>query len=302
MSPTRAIAFFLSEAWSSLRRGWRASLLALGSIVAAVFVVGLFLWVGQVLQAATAQWARSAEVSVYLDDNVSAADQAVIARAIESSAAVERYAYVSRAEAAERFTRAFPDLAAAARAVDPSPFPASFEIVLEPDAASLVTATREIDRWRELRGVSDVRFDRALVERVRRAVAAGGVVAVSIGGVLLLAAALAIVSVVRLSYVARREEIDVLLLVGAPYAAVRGPFVAEGWLQGTLGALLAVAALALTHAAGLSRYDAQLSAALGIQRVPFLSGGAIASLIAGAGLVGALAGLVAVSRRILKGD
>jgi cell division transport system permease protein len=302
MPPLRAIAFFLTEAWSSLRRGWRASALAMTGIVAAVFVVGLFLWVGELLNAVTTQWARQAEVSVYLDENLAAADQAAVARAIDASPVVDRYVFVSREEAAERFSRAYPDLAAAAQAIDPSPFPASFEIVLVPGEAGLEKVSGEIEAWRRLPGVDDVRYDQVLVERVRRIVSLGGVVAATLAAVLLLAAALAIISVVRLSYVSRREEIDVLLLVGAPYSAVRGPFVAEGWLQGTLGGLLAVVALAVTHATALSRYGASLAPALGIERLPFLSALAIVGLVSGAGVLGGLAGFVAVSRRVLKGD
>jgi len=254
------------------------------------------------MQTITGRWARSAEVSVYLADSVSAAEQAAIARAIENSPAVGRAVFVSRAEAADRFTRAYPDLAAAARAIEPSPFPASFEIVLKPDAASLERAETDVAKLRALPGVGDVRYDRVLVERVRQAASVGGAVAASLSGVLVLAAALSVVSVVRLSYVSRREEVDVLLLVGAPYAAVRGPFVAEGWMQGTLGALVALAALAVTHSAGLARYGASLGSALGLERIPFLSGRTMIALVAGAGLVGGLAGLVAVSRGMLKGD
>jgi len=302
MRPLRAAAFFLSEAFSSLRRGWRVSLLALTSIVAAIFVVGVFLWAAVVMRTVTSQWARNAEVSVYLADHVSAADQAAIARAIEASAAVDRYVYVSRAEAAERFARAFPDLAAAARAIEPAPFPASFEIMLKPDGASLVHVARDVAAWRALPGVSDVRYDEVLVDRVRRAVSLGGAIAAALAVVLLLAAALAIVSVVRLSYVARREEIEVLLLVGAPYFAVRGPFIAEGWLQGTLGAVIALAALTATYSTTLARAGTSMSAALGIAEVPFLPPLVVVGVVVGAGLIGGLAGLVAVTGRVLKGD
>ena len=49
---------------------------------------------------------------------------------------------------------------------------------------------------------------------------------------LAIAAALTVANVVRLAAHARRDEIEIMQLVGAPLAYVRGPFVAEGVLQG----------------------------------------------------------------------
>ena len=51
------------------------------------------------------------------------------------------------------------------------------------------------------------------------------------------AAAVTVATVVRLGLHARRDEIEIMELVGAPLAFIRGPFVAEGLLQGGLGAL-----------------------------------------------------------------
>ena len=58
-----------------------------------------------------------------------------------------------------------------------------------------------------------------------------------------LAAAVTVATVVRLGLHARRDEIEIMELVGAPLAFIRGPFVAEGLLQGGIGALVALVAL-----------------------------------------------------------
>ena len=57
---------------------------------------------------------------------------------------------------------------------------------------------------------------------------------------LAIAAALTVANVVRLAAHARRDEIEIMQLVGAPLAYIRGPFVAEGVLQGGVGALVAI--------------------------------------------------------------
>ena len=79
----------------------------------------------------------------------------------------------------------------------------------------------------------------------------------SSSSLLAIAAALTVANVVRLAAHARRDEIEIMQLVGAPLAYVRGPFVAEGVLQGGAGALVAIVALWAAvrrgHAPGTAR-------------------------------------------------
>ena len=93
-------------------------------------------------------------------------------------------------------------------------------------------------------GVADVRYDRQWLDRLLSAIAIIRGVGLVLGAVLTIAAALTVANVVRLALYARRDEIEIMQLVGAPQAYIRGPFVMEGVLQGGIGALLALAALA----------------------------------------------------------
>ncbi len=99
-------------------------------------------------------------------------------------------------------------------------------------------------------GVSDVRYDRRWIERLMSVVTAIRTAGLAIAAILALAACLTIAGVVRLALHARRAEIEIMQLVGAPLAYIRGPFVLEGTLLGLLGALVAVAALVAVYLTG----------------------------------------------------
>ena len=66
---------------------------------------------------------------------------------------------------------------------------------------------------------------------------------------LVLASILLIANTIRLSLYSRRREIEVMKLVGATDWFIRWPFVIEGVIVGSLGALLAIIVLGITKVA-----------------------------------------------------
>ena len=78
-----------------------------------------------------------------------------------------------------------------------------------------------------------------------------------------------VASVVRLALHARRDEIDIMQLVGAPLAYIRGPFIVEGILQGGVGATIALAGLYVTYLVVRTRLGA-LTTGLGVAQVQTL--------------------------------
>ena len=96
-------------------------------------------------------------------------------------------------------------------------------------------------KLRQTPGVADVRYDRQWLDRLMSAIDVVRGVGLVLGAVLTIAAALTVANVVRLALHARRDEIEIMQLVGAPPVYIRGPFVMEGVLQGGVGALVALA-------------------------------------------------------------
>jgi cell division transport system permease protein len=102
-----------------------------------------------------------------------------------------------------------------------------------------------------------------------------------------------VAAVVRIGLTARRDEIEIMQLVGAPLAFIRGPFVAEGLLQGGCGAIVAVALLWVGFMLARGWWGTDLSAMLDGTAVTFLPAKLSAALIAGGMIVGAAGGFAA---------
>jgi cell division transport system permease protein len=289
----RALRYAFDEAVASLWRGRRFGALSTATIALALFVLGGFLLVASNLERLGAAWSRAAELSVYLKDEVTATERTSIEAVLAPGPIVAEREYVSKAEALVRFRQIFGELASAFDELGDNPLPASYEVRLRTGTAAQAGLDDLGARLRQTAGVADVRYDRQWLDRLARATAIIEGIGLVLGSVLTVAAALTVANVVRLALYARRAEIDIMELVGAPPVYVRGPFVMEGVLQGGLGALVALVALGAGFSVLRARYLAPLAGSIDLSSVQFLPFELWAFLVLGGMAVGCLGGLVA---------
>ncbi|MCC7178401.1 MAG: ABC transporter permease [Acidobacteria bacterium] len=287
------VRYSFEEALASLWRGGRAAAMSMGTISIAFLALGGFLLISANLQRMVQRWMESAEVSVFLRDDIAEEARAAIEQHLKAEAAALQVDYVTKEQALDRFEADFPELADVTPTLGTNPFPASFEVRLRPGGSVADAAEALASRVSTLDGVADVQFDRRWLERVLSFIAGVRVAGLALTVVLLLGAAFTVTAVVRLSLHARRDELDIMQLVGAPFGFIRGPFVVEGLLLGGIGALVALIVLGAGYGSVRGWLGPELSGLLSGDGVSFLSLRDMVLLV-GAGLgVGALAGHVA---------
>jgi len=288
----RALKYFYDEATASLWRGVKTAIIATATITVAFLVLGGFLILTSNMERLFTRWQDAAEFSVYLSDTASPEQRAAIGKTLRDSPVVAALEVVSKEDALRRFKQNFGVLAEAAGDLTANPLPGSVEVRLRPNANPIDVASLA-EKAEGLAGVADVRYDRQWIQRLMYAVdivRAGGFV---LAALLVFAAALTVASVVRLALFARREEIHIMQLVGAPIAYIRGPFIVEGLIQGGLGAIAALIVLWVAFLTVRSRADTWLAGAIEPASVVFLSLPIVAALLAAGAAVGALGGFIA---------
>jgi cell division transport system permease protein len=287
----RALRYAIEEAAISLWRGRQAGLLSTATIALALFVLGGFLVVTANLQQLGDEWSNAAELSVYLKDAVTPEERRAVEAVLAPGDVVASREYVSKADALARFKQTFGELAATVDGAGENPLPASIEVRLRPGPGTSDAVDTLGGQLRLMPGVADVRY------RVLSAIAIIRAVGLVLGAVLTIAAALTVANVVRLALYARRDELEIMQLVGAPQAFIRGPFVMEGVLQGGVGAMLALAALGVAFLALRGRYLTPLASAMNMTSIHFLPVELCILLVAGGMAVGCIGGLVAAWNR-----
>lgn len=298
----RALRYFFREAWVSLVRSWKVSLLAVFIIAVSLAVGGAFLVVGRNLASVVERARAESRVVVYFEPETPAERIGELAAEVEGVSWIARTRTVSAEEARKRFAAIFPALADLVEGEE-TPLPPSLEIEIAGGYDEASSRPPGFESWladvAAEPGVSMVDDDREWVAQLSTVVAVARGLGLTLGGVLLGAAVFTIGSVIRLTAYLYEDEITIMRLIGATEFFIRGPFYVEGLLQGLIGGIVAAAGLAVGFWAAADRLGASLVGQLLVARPP--SPGQLLAL-AGLGALAGLAGAVLSLRRESLGE
>jgi cell division transport system permease protein len=286
MALLRAISYFLTEAATSLWRSRLVNAVSIGTIAVSLFVLGVFLTVASGLGELVTRWAEKVQVIVYLEDGVEERVRVSLENRLRDDPAVGGVSFVSREQALARFREMFRDLSSLPEDLGENPFPASLEVTLRAELQSPVEVQRMAKALEGAPGILEIQYDLLWIERLATGVRLVRGLGAFLGGILVLAGVFTISNVIRLTIYAREDELDIMRLVGATRAYVKGPFVTEGVIQGGLGGLVAVGLLWVALAwlsRGLASSDLVSRAAFSLppQVAAFLVVGGMAVGLAG---------------------
>lgn len=195
-------------------------------------------------------WQSPGNLSVYLETGAERALRDRLEQRLRNRSEIASVRYVAPDQALQQAAKML-DLGDALEGLPDNPIPGSFVVSAAPEhrgPAQMAALAEELGSWS---GIDLVQYDRQWVERFQAGVAvlqrAAGLTAV------LLAAAVVLIvgNTIRLAILSRRQEIEVIKLIGGTDAFVRLPFLYTGLIQGlaaaVVAALLVAGALAMLN-------------------------------------------------------
>jgi len=289
-------SFVMNEAMRDLRRAGRIGLAAILLIALSLTALGGFWLLSLNLGRAIAQWGDRVRVIVYLKDEPPAARLEELLQRIEAVGGVQRLRFVSKAEALRVLKRSLGSQADVAEQLPRNPLPASVEVT--PDAAmatpegtrALVSRLAALPEVEEVQGGSQWVDGLAQFRRLFQGVG------LAVGAVLALAAILTVTTATTLVLHLRRDEMEIMRLVGATENVIRWPRLLQGMAQGLVASIVALATLELAYAVAVPRLEPLLPVTIGLERVAFLSPWQALALIGAGTMLGAMGGLLARGR------
>jgi cell division transport system permease protein len=225
------MGFYFKEALLSFRRSTLMSLAAIISITTILMVVGVFLLISLNSNLFLKNIESQLEIVVYLEDDISKTELDNLKNTIVSVDGIKEVKFISKEEAYQRLLKDLGDQKDIFTAIEVNPLPASFDPK---------TIEQIANRVAKLKKVEEVDYGQETAERLLNFTYIFRRAGVLILVLLVFASILIISNMMRITVYARRQEIEIMSLVGATPQFIRWPFIIEGFLQGFISAILAI--------------------------------------------------------------
>lgn len=233
----------MSDAWKHIRRTPYQALTAIFVMTLTFFVATVLLVLTYSFSSLIKYYETRPQIITYLKNDASSDDVSQLQRSLEADLKVKDVQYVSKEQALAIYKEATSGNPLLAEFVSPNVFPASLEF----SATDISYAQELIERLKKEKVVDEVAFTATLgdsknlnevvqrLSNVANYVRVGGAV---VTGFLLTSSLLVLLIIIGMRIATRREEIEILQLLGATSGFIRNPFLLEGMFYCLIGAFL----------------------------------------------------------------
>ncbi len=238
------LRYFSSRAILNIRQNSFINLVTIFTIALGLLIISLFLLILVNLEGASQEWSRQVQVTVYLEREPSPQELADLRSRIQLIPGAAEVKFISKNEALNRFRARLKGQESLLEGVAADVLPASLEINLRRGSRDSDSVEAFVGRLRKVPGVGEIQYGEEWVRRLTTFMTFARLLVMFIGGFLLIAVLFIVSNTIKLTIYARRDELELLSLVGATRFFIKAPFLIEGILQGLAGSLLALILLA----------------------------------------------------------
>jgi len=234
-----------------------------------VLVIGAFTLFIQNTRMLMQSWKTGVRIMAYLDADTPAERLPDIQQHMETLDGVEKVAFISKTEALIRLRKQLKRQTSLFDDLDDNPLPDAFEV-------HMAAAPQDIDQVESLarnlegiQNVADVEYGQRWIGRFSNIIRLFSLMAYALGALFSVAAVFFVANTIRLVIYSRRDEIEIMRLVGAEDVFIKTPFYIQGMLQGAIGGVIGIAALFVSYVAiSLKVADTTLPAVVELQFLP----------------------------------
>lgn len=231
------IKYFGRETVISLRRNLLMTIAGVITVAVSLALFGGILLLSRWVDHGTERIKGGVRLEVFMNVEATDGQIADVRSSLNTDPDVKSFRFFDKQDALAEFKRIFrkdPDLV---KNITADALPTSYRIV--PETAEKTSNIQ--NRFEVLPGVDDVATPEEALRGLLDATNTARIIFIGLSLILLMSSLFLIVNTIRLATFARRREIEVMKLVGASNWFIRVPFMAEGLIQGLIGAGLAVA-------------------------------------------------------------
>jgi cell division transport system permease protein len=229
--------YVISEAVDNIKANRTTTILAIVTTAFTMLGMGVFLLLYLNVQGVLGSLREEIKVSVYFRDGVSSAALDQLRDQLARDPAVAGITVISREQALASFRSRFPAEDRLLNGLGENPFPASLVLKVGPRFRTSQAVVDLVQNLQALPEVEEVIYNRDWIENLAAGLRYLRLLGIFVGAVLAVAMVVILANTIRLTLYARREDIEILRLIGATPSFIRMPFLLEGALLGGLGAV-----------------------------------------------------------------
>ena len=229
-------------------------------------------------------WRKGIRVLVYLEPQATEANRLDLRYQIQQMENVQETQFISKETALKRLKDQMRHHSSLLDNLKENPLPDAFEVRIIDDSRGLEKVAALARKIKALPRVEEVEYGQNWIAKFSHIINIFKFVGYALGGLFLIATLFIIANTIRLVLYSRKEEIEIMRLVGSNDRFIKAPFYIEGLLLSALGGMIGLAALFAAYQFMLSKFHASLS--LGLLEIKFLSVKQFITFIGGSMLVG----------------
>ena len=214
--------------------------LSIVTITTSIFILGLFLMLFSNLNGFLSKLDDRVQLIVYLNENITSSEREVLENIISKSPFVKSTKMVSKKMAWEEFQSNMSKNLKPLLDIKFNPLPASYKVQFYEADNRLVHIKELSEKLKLKKGIESVEYGQEWIMKLEKFLFFSRLFLFAMGGLLCFGLILIISNTIRLSIYSRREEIELMLLIGATPNFVKVPYLLEGMLQGLTGSVLSL--------------------------------------------------------------
>ena len=237
--------YFIRRAVRNMRQWPLLCTAAILTMAVALATVATFFLVVVNIEHLAQRWSKEIQVIAYLEKALPQREIAETVNKLNQIPEVATVGYVSPEEAMQRFRSRLGEDASLLEGISRDLLPASFELGLHAEFRHQKGIEKVLKQIENIINIEDLRYGQSWLERFNSFVDMLRFVGMVLGGFLLFAALFIVSNTIKLTLYARRDELEIMALVGATMRFIKVPFLLEGAIQGILGGLLSLVFLSV---------------------------------------------------------
>ncbi len=300
MKSIERITYFITTTIKGIKTNLYLNAITIITIAVAFFILNIFFIIYNNVNSVLGEWKGRIRIIAYLQDGLAGGELTSLENRIKNTAGIKAIKYYSKQDALDQFREELKGQAGILNGVSADVLPAYLTITVQESVLNNNSIDKLAAAIKHVPGVSDVQYGAQIAQKVSGILILVKMLGIGIGGFMLFAIFIIVSNTIRISIFSRKDEIEIMKLVGATNLFIEIPFMLEGMIQVLAGTAISIVFLYLVYRLFLYRLHSTLGSLFLTMNVSFLSSNAIIALLAGSALMGMTGAIISTGKFIRR--